>query len=76
MLNYQHQLDTRGLNCPMPILKLRKALKEVGTGEVIQMLASDPGSTKDVESFCRQTGLDLLSSEEQSGEYIYMVRKI
>ncbi|MHA1597357.1 MAG: sulfurtransferase TusA family protein [Alphaproteobacteria bacterium] len=75
MQNFDYQLDTRGLNCPLPILKIKKALKQVDTGNVIQMFSSDPGSVKDMESFCNQTGHSLLSSEQQSGDYVYMVRK-
>lgn len=75
MNNVEHVLDARGLNCPLPILRIRKALKAMKTGEVVQMLATDPGSSKDMESFCSQTGNDLLSSEQQGGDYIFMIRK-
>lgn len=72
---YDHQLDTRGLSCPMPILKMKKALKQVDIGNVIQMFSSDPGSLKDMEAFCRQTGHSLLSGEQQDGDYVFVVRK-
>ena len=75
MTTHQHQVDTRGLNCPLPILNLRKALKGVEYGEVLQLLSSDPGSVKDVEAFCRQTGNELLESEQQAGEFTYLVKK-
>ena len=75
MNNVEHVLDARGLNCPLPILKIRKALTAMETGEVVQMLATDPGSTNDMQSFCNQTGNELLSSEQQGGDYIFMVRK-
>jgi tRNA 2-thiouridine synthesizing protein A len=75
MNNVEHVLDARGLNCPLPILKIRKALTAMETGEVVQMLATDPGSSKDMESFCTQTGNELLSSEQQGGDYIFMIRK-
>ena len=75
MNNVEHVLDARGLNCPLPILRIRKALTAMKTGEVVQMLATDPGSSKDMESFCNQTGNELLSSEQQGGDYIFMVRK-
>ena len=75
MKNFDHSVDARGLNCPLPILAIRRTLKDMRTGEVVQLLATDPGSTDDIESFCDQTGNSLLSSEEQGGEYLFMVRK-
>jgi tRNA 2-thiouridine synthesizing protein A len=76
MNDVDHVLDARGKNCPLPILEIRKTLKAMETGEVVQMLATDPGSTNDMKSFCNQTGHELLSSEQQGAEYIFMVRKI
>lgn len=75
MNNVEHVLDARGLNCPLPILKIRKTLKAMETGAVVQMLATDPGSTNDMKSFCNQTGHELLSSEQQGGDFIFLVRK-
>ena len=75
MKNFDHSVDARGKNCPLPILEIRKVLKGMRTGEVVQMLTTDPGSLNDVEAFCNQTGNDLLSRETQDGEYIFMVRK-
>jgi tRNA 2-thiouridine synthesizing protein A len=75
MQNYDHQLDTRGLSCPMPILKMKRALKQVDTGNVIQMFSSDPGSLKDMEAFCNQTGHNLLSGEQKGDDYVFVVRK-
>lgn len=69
------ELDTRGLNCPLPILKMRKALNAAEQGHVVRMISSDPGSLSDIESFCRQTGFSLLSSEDVGGEYVFLVRK-
>lgn len=76
MPEFNTELDTRGLNCPLPILKMRKAMNAAKRGHVVRMISSDPGSLKDMESFCRQTGFDLLSSEQSDGEFIYMVRKV
>lgn len=76
MPEFNMELDTRGLNCPLPILKMRKAMNAAEPGHVVRMISSDPGSLKDMESFCRQTGFDLLSSEQSGGEFIYMVRKV
>ncbi len=75
MNNFDHSVDARGLNCPLPILAIRRTLKDMQAGEVVQLLATDPGSTDDIAAFCGQTGNSLLSSEEQGGEYLFMVRK-
>lgn len=75
MNNVDQTLDARGLNCPLPILKIRKTLQAMATGEVVRMLATDPGAPKDMESFCNQTGHQLLSSELQDKDYVFMVRK-
>ncbi|MDP6122253.1 MAG: sulfurtransferase TusA family protein, partial [Rhodospirillales bacterium] len=57
-------LDTKGMNCPLPILKAKKALKEVPVGEVLTVLATDPGSVQDFQAFCRSTGQDLEDHSE------------
>ena len=64
-------MDTRGLNCPMPILKMRKVIEAAKGGEVIKMFSSDPGSVADMESFCRQTGNTLLSRTNTSFQYFF-----
>lgn len=69
------ELDARGLNCPLPILKTKKALKYVAVGETLKVLATDPGSAKDFESFCRTTGNELLESVEDSGTYSFLIKK-
>ena len=68
-------LDARGLFCPMPIVKTNQAMKEMKTGEVIKVLATDPGSKRDFESWCRKTGNRLLSTSEKSGVYTYTIQK-
>ncbi|MEJ2610446.1 MAG: sulfurtransferase TusA family protein [Candidatus Thiodiazotropha sp.] len=68
-------LDARGLNCPLPILKTKKALATLSAGEVLQITATDPGSVKDLSSFCEQTGHEMLSSQQQSGEFHFKIRK-
>lgn len=68
-------LDARGLNCPLPILRTRKALNGMKSGEVLRVIATDPGSVKDIESFCSQTGNELLPSPEVDGEYVFLIRK-
>jgi len=69
------ELDTTGLNCPLPILKTKKELKDMETGSVLKMVSSDVGSLKDIEAFCSQTGHGLLSSQEQGGYYVFHIRK-
>lgn len=68
-------LDARGLNCPLPILRAKKALGELSAGRVLKVLSTDPGSVNDFASFCNQTGHALLSSREASGCYEFQIRK-
>ena len=68
-------LDARGLNCPLPILKTRKAINQMDTGQVLEVISSDPGSVKDMASFCEQTGHKLVSSNEDDSSYIFMIEK-
>jgi tRNA 2-thiouridine synthesizing protein A len=70
----EHVLDAKGLNCPLPILKAKKALKTVPTGEVLQVLSTDPGSVADFESFCRTTGNELLESKTEEGVYTFLIK--
>ena len=69
-------LDAKGLNCPLPILKARKALKDVADGGTLEILATDPGSVADFEAFCRQTGNELLEHSEDSGVYRFLIKKV
>lgn len=75
MSEYDHELDVRGLNCPLPIIKARKAINALKTGQVLRVLATDPGSVKDFEAFASQTGNELLESDEGGGEYIFRLKK-
>lgn len=68
-------LDARGLNCPLPIIRTRKAIGELSTGQVLHVISSDPGSVADFASFCRQTGHALLDSRETGGAYEFQIRK-
>jgi tRNA 2-thiouridine synthesizing protein A len=68
-------LDATGLLCPLPVLKARKALKEMAAGGVLQVLATDAGAVKDFEAFCKTTGNELMSSREENGTYIFAIRK-
>lgn len=69
------ELDTSGLNCPMPILKLKQALRGLGSGEKIRMIATDPGSESDVAAFAAQTGHRLLESKCDAGKFVYILEK-
>ena len=70
-----HTLDAKGLNCPLPILKARKALKDVGPGETLEIISTDPGSVADFEAFCRQTGNELLESTSGDSEFRFLIRR-
>ena len=68
-------LDNSGLSCPMPILKTKKAVDGLQTGQVLKMIATDPGSVPDVEAWSKKTGNEVLSSEEKDGKYIFYIKK-
>ena len=68
-------LDARGMNCPLPILRTKKALSAMSTGETLAITSTDPGSVKDMQSFCKQTGNELVSSNADQGEFVFLVRK-
>ena len=68
-------LDAKGLNCPLPILKARKALKEVPDGGTLEIVATDPGAVADFQAFCRQTGNELVEHSEDDGVYQFLIRK-
>lgn len=70
-----HNLDAKGLNCPLPILKTRKALKEVPEGETLEVMCTDPGSVADFQAFCRTTGNELVEHGEEKGVYTFLIRK-
>ena len=69
------ELDARGLNCPLPILKAKKALKDLAAGETLKVVSTDPGSVSDFAAFCRSTGNELLEQSENGGVYTYLIRK-
>jgi tRNA 2-thiouridine synthesizing protein A len=68
-------LDARGMNCPLPILRTKKALSAMSTGETLAITSTDPGSIKDMQAFCKQTGNQLVSSDSNQGEFVFLVRK-
>ncbi|MHB8536057.1 MAG: sulfurtransferase TusA family protein [Sulfuricaulis sp.] len=69
------ELDARGLNCPLPILRAKKVLNGLQNGQVLRIRATDPGSVKDFDAFCKATGNELVSSEQNSDEYVFQIRK-
>ena len=68
-------LDTRGLKCPLPVLRARKAIQGVAPGAVLRVLATDPGTVRDFEAFCAATGHELVAHAEQDGEYTFRIRR-
>ena len=69
------ELDTRGLNCPLPILRAKKALNDMQSGQILRIVATDPGSVKDFQAFAKQTGNDLLSQAEAGKEYTFFLKR-
>ncbi|MFZ3175131.1 MAG: sulfurtransferase TusA family protein [Thiobacillus sp.] len=74
-MNFDKELDARGLNCPLPILRTKKSLGELESGQVLKVSSTDPGSVKDMQAFAKQTGNELLSTAESNGEFIFLMRK-
>ena len=69
------ELDTRGLNCPLPILKAKKALADMVSGELLRVVSTDPGSMRDFQAFARQTGNDLLEQTQLDSEFVHLLRR-
>jgi tRNA 2-thiouridine synthesizing protein A len=69
------QVDAKGLNCPLPILRAKKGLKDVPAGGTLEVLATDPGAVKDFEAFCRQTGNELLESKQDGGIFTFLIKR-
>jgi TusA-related sulfurtransferase len=74
-MNADKELDTRGLNCPLPILKAKKALADMSSGEVLKVMATDPGSVRDFQAFARQTGNDLIQQDAVGQEFLHFLRR-
>ncbi len=74
-MDAQKELDTRGLNCPLPILKAKKALAEMSSGEMLKVIATDPGSMRDFQAFARQTGNELVEQSNVADEFIHVLRR-
>ena len=75
MIQADQQLDASGLNCPLPILRAKKSMAALSSGQTLRIVATDPGSVKDMEAFCRQTGNELLASEQQEGSFVFLLKK-
>ncbi len=75
MSDFDKKLDASGLNCPLPILKAKKQLNSLDAGQVLYIVATDSGSVKDFDAFCKQTGHSLLESTEADGKYHYYIQK-
>jgi tRNA 2-thiouridine synthesizing protein A len=69
------ELDTRGLNCPLPILKAKKALGELTSGQLLRVVATDAGSVRDFQAFAKQTGNDLIEQQNMGNEFIHILRR-
>ncbi|MDF0377884.1 MULTISPECIES: sulfurtransferase TusA family protein [unclassified Methylophilus] len=74
-MQYDKEVDARHLNCPLPILRCKKALNELQANQVLKITATDPGSKKDFDAFCRQTGHTLIEMQEAEGVFTFWLRK-
>lgn len=74
-MHFDRELDVKGLNCPLPILRTKKALSEMSSGQVLHVLATDPGSVKDFQAFAKQTGNELLSNGEINKVFEYFLKR-
>lgn len=74
-MNVTKELDTRGLNCPLPILKAKKALADMVSGEVLKVVSTDPMSTRDFQAFARQTGNELVKQTASADEFVHFLRR-
>jgi tRNA 2-thiouridine synthesizing protein A len=75
MANFDQELDASGLNCPLPILRAKKALSGMQSGQVLHVIATDPGSVKDFDAFAKQTGNELTESKEEGGKFHFLIKK-
>jgi len=75
MADFDTELDASGLNCPLPILRAKKTLNSMDAGQVLHVIATDPGSIKDFDAFAKQTGNELMESKEEGGKYHFLIKK-
>ena len=74
-MNTDKEVDTRGLNCPLPILKAKKALSELSSGQILKVIATDPGAWRDFDAFARQTGNELVHKEKTDSQFIFCLQR-
>ncbi len=74
-MNIDKEIDTRGLNCPLPILRAKKALTDMQSGQLLKVVATDPGSLRDFQAFARQTGNELVEQQQQGEEFIHVLKR-
>jgi tRNA 2-thiouridine synthesizing protein A len=74
-MNIDKELDTRGLNCPLPILKAKKALAEMTTGQLLKVVSTDAGSTRDFQAFAKQTGNELVEQQSVGADFTHVLRR-
>ena len=74
-MNFDNELDARGLNCPLPILRAKKSLNGMQSGQVLKIVATDPGSVKDFQAFAKQTGNELLSQADAGKEFVFFLKR-
>jgi tRNA 2-thiouridine synthesizing protein A len=74
-MRYDRELNCRGLNCPLPVLKTKKAIDEMGAGQVLKLIATDPGSVNDMNAWTRRTGNELLQHQQEGSDFVFYVRK-
>lgn len=74
-MEFTKDLDARGLNCPLPILKTKKALADMATGQILRVQATDPGSVRDFQAFSKQTGNELVEQREENDVFIFFMKR-
>ena len=74
-MHIDKEIDTRGLNCPLPILKAKKALSDMHAGQLLRVVSTDAGSTRDFQAFARQTGNELIDQQTQGADYIHVLKR-
>lgn len=74
-VTFDREIDTRGLNCPLPILRAKKALADMASGQVLKIVATDPGSIRDFKAFCKQTGNELLNQRQVGDEFLHYLKR-
>jgi tRNA 2-thiouridine synthesizing protein A len=74
-MTFDKEVDARGLNCPLPILRAKKALNDMQSGQILKIVATDPGAVKDFQAFCKQTGNELVSQSQAEREYSFFLKR-